>query len=63
MIKMFIGLHVSTFHQCCGLNPYLFNIFMNDNVQYLGTEQTHSLVINSLRIPGFICRRFYYSIF
>ena len=33
-----------------GLSPCLFNIFMNDSVEYLDTEETLFPIINSLRI-------------
>jgi hypothetical protein len=37
-----------------GLSPYLYNIVVNDVIEYLDTEETHSPVINRLRIPGLL---------
>jgi hypothetical protein len=36
------------------LSPYFFNIFINDSIDYIDKEETHSKVIRELKIPGLL---------
>jgi hypothetical protein len=40
--------------QGCGSSVCLFNVFINDIREYLGTEEKHSPMFNSLRILGLL---------
>ena len=36
------------------MSPYLFNIFINDIIGYIDTEETRSPMIKELRTSGFL---------
>jgi len=47
----------------CGLSPYLFNIFLNDIIEYISKKGIHSGNKWVKNTGTIICRRFGYRIF